>query len=260
MNPLLDPLAKPVIGHRGNRAHAPENTLESFAQAIAAGADAIEFDVHLAADGIPVVIHDPTVTRTTGGTGEVARMTLSELQRLDAGARFTRDAGHTFPYRNRGIRIPSFVEVLEAFPDIPLLIEIKNPLAAAGILEAIKSHHARDRCLIDALDSSSLTTFAGESIATGAARSGVARLMADVLLRREISRLPYRALCVPLSYRGLPLPIRRFARIAPLHNCRVHVWTINDPAVAIELWNAGVNGMISDDPGLMLPARSQLFT
>ncbi|MEO5579351.1 MAG: glycerophosphodiester phosphodiesterase family protein [Gemmatimonadaceae bacterium] len=258
MNPLLDPLAKPVIGHRGNRAHAPENTLESFAQAVAEGADAIEFDVHLAADGIPVVIHDPTVTRTTGGTGDVARMTLSQLQRLDAGAQFTRDAGHTFPYRNRGIRIPSLVEVLEKFPAIPLLIEIKNPLAAASILEAIKSGQAQDRCLIDALDSRALTPFAGTSVATGAARSGVARLMADVLLRRDISRLPYRALCVPLNYRGLPLPIRRFARIAPLHDCRVHVWPINDPSVAIELWNAGVNGIITDDPGLMLRARSQL--
>ncbi len=258
MNPLLDPGARPVIGHRGNRAHAPENTLESFAQAVAAGADAIEFDVHVAADGIPVVIHDPTVTRTTDGTGEVARMALSELQRLDAGARFSLDAGHTFPYRNRGIRIPSFREVLEAFPAIPLLIEIKNPLAAASILAAIESHNAQDRCLIDALDSNSLTPFAGTSIATGAARSGVARLMADVLLRREIRQLPFSALCVPLSYCGLPLPVRRFARVAPLHNFRVHVWTINDPAVAVELWNAGVNGIITDDPGLMLRARSQL--
>ena len=258
MNPLLDPAARPVIGHRGNKAFAPENTLESFRQAVAAGADAIEFDVRISADGIPVVFHDPTVGRTTSGSGEVARMTFAQLRALDAGSRFTNDAGKSFPYKDSGVLIPSFDEILDAFPAFPLLIEIKDPLASPAVRKAIESRNASSRCLIDALDSRSLRPFSGSSIATGAGRSGVTQLMAGVLLHRRVKSLPFSALCIPLTYNGLPLPVRRFAKIAPLHECRVHVWTINDPAVAIDLWTAGVNGIISDDPAAMLKTRETL--
>lgn len=259
MNPLLDPAARPVIGHRGNRAHAPENTLESFAQAMSAGADAIEFDVRVSADGIPVICHDPTVARTTDGAGALSKMTYAELRRLDAGARFTADDGRTFPYRDRGIQIPSLDEVLDAFPTTPLLIEVKDPVSSTRIRKAIESHHAERRCLIDALDSRALVPFAGSSIATGAARAGVTRLVAGILLGRAIPPLVYRAICIPLSYNGIPIPVRRLARVARLHDCRVHTWTINDPVTAVDLWKAGVDGIITDDPAAMLRARSSHF-
>ena len=84
------------------------------------------------------------------------------------------------------------------------------------------------------------------------------RLMKEILLGFPITDMSYRALCVPLSYKGLPLPVRRFAKAARARDVRVHVWTINDPAVALSLWNSGVNGIISDDPGVMLKARSAL--
>ncbi len=77
MHLLLDPARRPVVGHRGNRAHAPEDTVESFAQALALGVDAIEFDLHLTRDGVPVVIHDPTLDRTTDRSGAVADLTLA---------------------------------------------------------------------------------------------------------------------------------------------------------------------------------------
>ena len=86
MHPLLDLTAHPIVGHRGNAAHAPENTIESFRQAVAIGVDALEMDVHLTADGHVVVIHDPTLDRTTNRSGRVERMTLAEVQRADAGA------------------------------------------------------------------------------------------------------------------------------------------------------------------------------
>ncbi|MDQ6611368.1 MAG: glycerophosphodiester phosphodiesterase, partial [Gemmatimonadota bacterium] len=107
MNILLDISAHPVIGHRGNRAHAPENTLESLGQAIALGVDAVEFDLRVTRDGKLVVMHDPTLERTTSGAGLVNAHTLHELQQFDAGANFTRDAGRTFPWRNRAVTVPS---------------------------------------------------------------------------------------------------------------------------------------------------------
>jgi len=258
MNILLEPAARPVIGHRGNRAHAPENTIESFAQAIAAGADAIELDVHMSADGIPVVHHDPTLARTTSASGEIARMSFADLRRADAGARFTTDRGKTFPYRDKGHRIPSFEEVVEAFPAIPLLIEIKAPLASTGVRRIIEQRGAVERVVIDSFHGDALRVFEGSEIPVGASRAGTARLMWEIVSGNPITPIRYKALSVPLSYRGLPLPVRRFAQIAPKYDCRVHVWTINDPRVATDLWLAGVNGIITDDPALMLEARSRV--
>lgn len=258
MNILVDPDARPVVGHRGNRAHAPENTMVSFDQAISAGADAIEFDVRLSADGVPVVHHDPTVGRTTNGTGEVSQMTFAQLRDLDAGTNFTRDNGKTFPYRGQGHKIPSFEEVVDTFSSTALLIEIKDPLAAGPIREVLESRGAGARVLVDAYSDIAVRKFEGSGIAYGASKADVSTLMRRTLLGLSIPETRYRALCVPLSYKGLPLPVRRFAKSGRSRNCRVHVWTINDPAVAVSLWKAGVNGIISDDPALMLKARAGL--
>jgi len=258
MNVLLDSNARPVIAHRGNRAYAPENTIESFRQAIALGADAIEFDVRVSADGIPVVHHDATLTRTTDGIGEIARTDFVKLKDLDAGANFTRDGGKTYPYRGAGLHIPTFEEVVEAFPTTPFIIEIKDPLVAPAVREIIEKHKAESRCLVDAYSELAVRYFEGSSIAHGPSRDGIARLMKQVLLGRQVDRMPYSALNVPLSYKGLPLPVRRFAKAAHAHGRPVHIWTVNDPAVALELWRDGINGIISDDPGLMLKIRATL--
>jgi len=258
VNVLIDGSCRPVIGHRGNRAHAPENTIESFAQAIAAGADAIELDVHLSADGIAVVFHDPHVRRTTDGTGDVARMTFDELRKLDAGARFTPDGGKTYPYRGLGHRIPSLDEVIEAFPATPTLIEIKTAGAAQATRDVIERRHAERRVLVDSMEPAALTPFADSQIPVGASRADVIRLVTEIFLRRSITPFDYRALCVPLQYNGIPLPVRRFARLAPEQNCVVHVWTVNDTKVATELWHAGVHGIISDDPAAMVRTRALL--
>jgi len=258
MNVLIDLSCRPVIGHRGNCAYAPENTIESFAQAVAAGVDAIELDVHLSADGVPVVVHDPDVRRTTDRIGEVAGMTFDELRALDAGARFTPDEGKTYPYRGLGHRIPSLDEVLEAFPAIPVLIEIKTANAAQAVRRVIENRHAEDRVLVESIEPAALKPFVDSPIAVGASRSDVIRVMTEVILRRPLTPFAFKALCVPLSYNGVPIPVRRFARLAPAQNCVVHVWTVNDTKVALDLWLAGVTGIISDDPGAMLHARALL--
>jgi glycerophosphoryl diester phosphodiesterase len=258
MNVLLDFNARPVIGHRGNRAHAPENTIESFAQAVSAGADALELDVHLSADGIPVVIHDPTVNRITGAAGEVARMSFADLRLLDAGAYFTPDGGKSFPYRAQGHRIPSLDEVLEAFPAVPILIEIKTHRAATAVRRVIESRKAEGRTLVDSFDPAALSAFADSQIPVGASQQDVARAAIEVLLHRPVTLFAFRAFCIPLHYRRIPLPVRRLARVASQQNRVVHVWTINDPATATRLWKGGVRGIISDDPAVMIHARAHL--
>lgn len=258
MNILLDADARPVIGHRGNRAHAPENTLESFRQAIALGADALEMDVRLTSDGEVVVLHDPTVDRTTDGRGAVASFTWSEVRRLDAGARFSADGGRTFSYRGRGIRIPAFAEVLEAFPNIPILVEVKTATAAPRLRELIEQHGAEDRCIVEAFDEAATRAFLGSKIAVGASTADVRRLLTPALLRRPCGPLAFRVMSIPRWFRGVPVPIAALVRATRPEGAVVHVWTINDPRVARRLWAIGVCGIVSDDPGRMLAARRDI--
>src|SRR5690606_12685783 len=108
----------------------PENTLHAFTRAHGLWhADMLELDVRATADGHCVVIHDPTVDRTTNATGDVASMTLAELKQLDAAHHFTRDGGRTFPLRGQGITVSTIDEVLHALPDMPITIEVKTAAA-----------------------------------------------------------------------------------------------------------------------------------
>lgn len=248
---LTNPGARFVIGHRGNAAHAPENTMESFAQAVAAGAHALEFDVHVTRDGVAVVHHDATVDRTTSGTGRVAELTAAALAALDAGARFSPDGGRTFPYHGRGLRVPTLQDVLATWPALPMIVEIKAAGAAPTVRQLLERHGAAGRVLVASFDDRALGPFRGSPFALGATRREVAALLRAALTGRSIAPPPYQAISVPLRYRGLPLPLARFARLLHPHGRTVHVWTVDDPHQAAALWAAGVNGVISNDPGAM---------
>ena len=134
-----------VVAHRGASAHAPENTMESFRLGVEAGADAIELDVHLTADGQLAVIHDETLDRTTDRTGARCRAHHGR----DPRGRCGRGASHGpttagFPFAGQGLRVPTLAEVLEWLPDgIGLVIEIKARAAADAVVEAVLGHAAR---------------------------------------------------------------------------------------------------------------------
>lgn len=117
----------PLLGaHRGGRNLWPENTAYAFEQAAKRWPDILlEGDIHLSADGVPVLIHDASVDRTTDGEGLVANMTVEQLKKLDAGYRFTPDKGATFPHRGTGVTIPTLVEALAAAPSHKFEFELK---------------------------------------------------------------------------------------------------------------------------------------
>lgn len=255
MHPLLDLRQHPVVGHRGNAAHAPENTLESFRQAVSLGVDALELDVRLTADGAVVVLHDPTLDRTTDGSGRVDRLPLAEVQRADAGARFTRDRGQTWPYRGAGLTVPAFEAVLDEFPNVPLLIEIKTPAAASPLRALIEQHGATERCIVAAFDGDALLPFRGSRIALGSSRRDAVRLLLPALFGIDVRDVPYRVMCIPQVYRRIPLPVAGFARSVAGAGVPVHVWTVDDPRVARGLWARGVHGIISNYPAAILAAR-----
>ena len=258
---LLDASATLVIAHRGNSMHAPEDTMESFRQGLALGADGIEFDVRLSADGVPVVIHDPTLDRTTSGTGPVAERTLAELRALDAGYQFTRDGGRTRPWRGKGIGISTLSEVLEAFPATPCIIELKTPTATEALARALEEHGAKHRVVIGSFHDTALAPLRGRGFHLTASRREVLRLYGRALTFRGAGAPDYQACSIPPQFRGLPVSVMQFARMLRRRAIPTHVWTVNDPRVARRLWDGGVNAVLSDDPGTMVallgrPARA----
>lgn len=255
---LLHPGSPLVIAHRGDRAHHPENTLGAFRQALAHGPDALELDVHLSADGEVVVIHDPTLDRTCDRTGAVAALRWEELQGVDAGARFTTDRGRSFPFRGAGHAIPRFADLLEEFASLPLLIEIKTPAAALPLRHLIERAGAAGRVAVASMHAAAVAPFRGSAIAVGATRDDAIRLYAMHLTGRRPRRVPYAFAALTPSYYGLPVPVRRFARLLAPLGVPMHVWTVNDPAVAERFWRGGVTGIVTDDPRLLLDRRAAL--
>jgi glycerophosphoryl diester phosphodiesterase len=255
-NPLLDLDARLVIAHRGASGHAPENTLAAFELAAREGADAFELDVRLSLDGAPVVIHDHSLDRTTDQAGLVRARTLAQLRSADAGARFTRDRGRTYPYRGAGLTIPTLGEVLWAFPKMPILVEVKEPEAQEAVRRVLLEEGAADRCVPASELSAALEIFRGEPFARAASAQEISDLYWAVIWRRRVTGVGYRTLSVPLRYRGMPVPTRAFVARARALGCPVHVWTVNRPATARRLWARGVAGVVTNLPAVIREATS----
>ncbi len=244
-----------VFAHRGNSTHAPENTLEAFKQAVALGVDGIEFDVRLTADRQLVVIHDATVDRTTNGSGEVARLTLDRLRELDAGHRF---GPSTYPYRERGLRIPTVAEVLDTTSPLHAIIEVKAIEAAEALLALIESRGDEGRVTVGSFVTGALRPFRRAGIRTTATFEEGRSLVVPALLGIKRRSAPYSVLSTPPRYKGIPLPLGAIVRSLAPAGVAVQVWTVNDPREAMRLWRQGVHGILSDDPATILKARASL--
>ena len=232
------------IAHRGASAVAPANTLAAFEKAIALGADGIEFDVHLSADGVPVVIHNFTVDATTDGTGRVSNLTLAQLKQLDAGSAF----GRAFA----GERIPTLDEVFEFVGDRLLLnIELKttdlrdNGLERA-VFTRIQQHGLGERVLISSFNPFSLRR----------AKKIAPHVPVGLLYGPDLP-LPLRhawlAFIAPHEARHpehsmVDAPYVRWARD---HGYRIHAWTVDDPSEMRRLIDLGVDGIITNVPDVL---------
>ena len=246
-----------ILAHRGASARAPENTLEAFRLAVEEGAGGLELDVHATRDGEIVVIHDASVDRTTDGSGAVAGMTLEELRRLDAGYRFSPDGGRTFPYRGRGTRIPTLAEVYAQFPDVRVNADIKETRAGTEevVLRVIRRAAAEVRTLVASNDHAVVRRFrraSGGRIRTAASRREIAAFYLMSCSRLEaLGRPAYDALQVPVEHKGIALVTPRFLGAAHSRDVRVDVWTINDAAEMRRLLDLGVDGVMTDRPGVL---------
>jgi glycerophosphoryl diester phosphodiesterase len=246
------------FAHRGGAKVVPENTIEGFREGFALGGGVVECDVHASAEGTIVVIHDAAVDRTTDGSGPVAEKTVPELQSLDAGYRFSDDGGLTFPWRARGVKIPTLEALYQAFPEAPFNIEIKG--RRSGIEEAVFRHieaaGAMERTLVVSDSRGTISRFRKISQGKVATASSTVELLIywilHVLHLGALYDPPFQALQPPEKYKGvLPVVTRRFVRKAHDRGLRVDVWTIDDEPAMRRLLSFGVDGIMTDRPNLL---------
>jgi glycerophosphoryl diester phosphodiesterase len=245
------------FAHRGGSALAPENTLVAFEKGLSYGADALELDVHPTRDGEIVVFHDDTLDRTTDGSGRVSGFTLGDLRQFDAGYRFSPDAGATYPYRGRGVTIPTLAEVYKRFPTTRVNIEIKEdiPGVEEQLWSVIQTAHAEDRSLVAGFLAAPLLRFRMVSQGRVATSGSMPEIRAFVLAAyaraTRLLRPAYDALQVPEAYRGVPVVTPTTVRAAHQLGLAVHVWTVDDRASMERLLGYGVDGLMSDRPDIL---------
>lgn len=240
--------------HRGGDALFPENTLAAFRAAEKLGARLMEMDVHTSSDGVPVVIHDPSVDRTTDGAGPVQSQTLVELQRLDAGFHFRAPDGGC--WRGRGARIPTLEEVLRALPDCFFSIDIKqeHPHCEAAVVDVLHRTQSTDRVVLGS--ESHRIYLAAHALAPEIPsfftfRSVFGFYLALWLGLARWYRPPHSALMIPRSWRGIPLVTPRSLRAARRLGLPLLVWTIDDAEQMRELLGMGVDGIVTGRPDLL---------
>lgn len=245
---MLELFQRPIIlAHRGDSAHAPENTLPAFSQAIQEGVDGIELDVKLTADGHVVVIHDSDVERTTDGKGRVAALTLDAVRKLDAGS--------WFDPKFSGTKIPLLDEAFETIGRDKLInIELKNYSTpfnglALKVCEVIKRHNNGSQIILSSFFAFNLNIAA--KILPNVSRGLLAMRGTPGLWARSFGFMfgDFQALHPHVS----SVSRQQVARAHRVHR-RVHVWTVNDPEEVIRLTDWGVDGIITDDPAAALIA------
>ncbi len=261
-HPYFDVPSPMILGHRGAAAHAPENTLLSFETAIALGADAIESDVQVTADGIPVLLHDCELARVTGSSGPVDTLRLSELKQLDAGHHFSiDDRGDVDPtapkqFRGQGLRVPTLAEAFEAFPTMRFNLEIKTAAqdVVRRVVELVAKLGREPITLLAAGDDEIMAELRRElasqnaEIATSASVSEIVAVVRSAVAGEPPPR-EVMALQIPTNFAGRPLVTQQLLSHAHTHGIAVHVWTINAEEEMQQLLDQGVDGLVTDFPG-----------
>lgn len=241
-----------IIGHRGGAGAAPENTVPAIRHGVEAGAHSIEIDVRRTACGALVLVHDPTVDRTTDGRGLVANLRLEELRELDAGHRFTPDGGRSYPYRGRSVRIPTLDEGLEAAGALPVILEIKSDAAGVALVEWLERRGQSLPILVGGFSRSAVLPAARRARWRCAKSDELRRtvLWGKFGLRRGLPG-DVTAAMVPVSWRGVRVLTRRFVRDVHRQGIGVYAWTVNRPDEMRRLFELGVDGLISDYPAVL---------
>lgn len=245
-----------AMAHRGSMLLWPENTMTAFQGAVDLGYRYLETDLQISRDGVLVAFHDNTLDRTTDGRGPVSDYLWEELRGMDAGYRFqpagseAPDGG--FPYRSRGVRIPALEELMTAYPEAVVSLDLKGEGLEEPLVELINRLDLWDRVIVGSFKGGRLKRFrslAARPVATSAGPGEALRFVTASRLRR-LPRLAADALQVPIK-QWITVVSARTVATAHAAGLPLIVWTINDPEEMRCLLDLGVDGLITDRPDLL---------
>lgn len=229
----------------------PENTDVSFQGVYDLGYRHFETDLHLTADGVLVCFHDDTVDRTTNGKGPVDRLTIGELQDLDAGYRHRTADG--FPFRGAGAKTPTLQWLLTTFTDVSAVLDMKTDGLAEPLAALIDDLGAHDRLIVGSFSDSRLAEF--REITDGRVPvSGGPALSRLWVLASRVGRGvagDASALQLPTHMRGVRIVDEKLVDAAHLAGIQVHVWTVNERSEMARLLEMGVDGLVTDRPDIL---------
>ena len=258
--PFLSSVGRPgpwLVAHRGGSRLAPENTFSAFDVATRLDADCVETDVRRTRDGAVVIFHDDATARITGVPGTIEARSLVEVQALDAGFSFTPDGGATYPWRCRGVTVPTLAEALARYPAMRFNVDAKGEeeALAEALVAVVRAAGAVDRvCLGSFHDEQgsrlrALLPEAAHFLSQGsatqhvmAARAGAAPASAPG--GYDLADMPHRH--GDMLVVDEPL-VRHFHALG----IAVHVWTVDDEADMRALLGIGVDGIITDRPDVL---------
>ena len=229
-----------VFAHRGGITLGPENTLPTFDAGMKAGADGLELDVHLSADGVVVVHHDTTLERTTRGAGPVAARTAAELSRL---------------------AVPTLREVLHRYPDTRIIVEMKVDSTEMGqaVAREVREADAVDRVCAAGYGARAIVAArrALPEMATSACQEEVRRALHRTWMCWPLKRCEWQGYQIPECAGWLRVVSPRFVRYAHLAGLRVQVWTVDEEPDMLRLLSWGVDALISNRPEQAVAVRNR---
>jgi len=247
-----------VFAHRGGSALAPENTVAAFETGLRVGADGLELDVHLAADQVPVVIHDETLDRTTNAVGPVAARTAAELARLDAGWHFEGPRAD-FPFRGQELGIPRLRDVLMRHRGVPIIIEMKvdSEVMAARVADDIRAAGAEATVCAAGYGSTSAAVIRRllPDVATSACHVEVRLAVYRSWGGWPVKRPPFGGYQVPEHAGRVRIVSPRFIRHAHAAGLEVQIWTVDTEADMERFLAWGADALISNRPDLAVAVR-----
>ena len=254
-----------IIGHRGAAAVAPENTLVSFERALHDGADGIEFDVRLARDRVPIVIHDPTLRRTALRKGRVAHLSSTELSQMDAGRWFNLRRPKLSRPEYAQATIPTLASVFEMLRDREALlyVELKcgaqdRVALATEVVALIRAHRLMPRVVVESFDLAAIVEI--KRLDSG--------IRTAALFDRKLSRpapssrsMIERACSFGAEEIALhrSLATRRTVIEASRAGLQTVVWTADNPAWVKRALRSGVRAIITNDPARLCARRAELI-
>ena len=225
--------------------------MEAFSGAVGLGYRHLETDLRVTGDGVLVCLHDPTVDRTTDGAGAITEFTFEELSRLDAGFRHMGVDGRVF--RGRGIRVPTLEEAVLAYPEVSFIVDLKTENLVGPLHELIERIGLHERLIVGSFSDRRLQEFREASGGRVATSTG-ATLARSWLVASRVGRGvtgEASALQLPRHSRGLRVIDRKLIESAHAHGLQVHVWTVNGRSEMGELFDLGVDGIITDRPDVL---------